>query len=297
MPNYGFYLRVRNAADIVKINCAHTLYALEMEGFLTLHTSLAPEMLKEKLRCWEPWGHRIDFDNGVSTKGFKRRIPFTEKPLDKFRPIEAAIPFKDISGGRLLDVGCNVGYNSIHAALKYGVCCTGIDIIPKHIEISRFLSEVAGINAEFLIASAETFSRPDEFDVVLHFGTLYHLPNPVLSLRATFDNLRPGGHLALETQVYDRPDDANICYFMHMQNNDHSNFWGLSPSVLTTCLELVGFREIRHLTLVPLTHLPKYMARLTLVARKPERPSVRPYALQLDQVYAAAAAKLQKVID
>jgi SAM-dependent methyltransferase len=82
-------------------------------------------------------------------------------------------------------------------------CCTGIDIVPRHIEISRFLSEIAGVNAEFLIASAETFSRPEEFDVILHFGTLYHLPNPVLSLRTTFDNLRSGGYLALETQVYD----------------------------------------------------------------------------------------------
>ena len=62
----------------------------------------------------------------------------------------------------------------------------------------------------------------------LHFGTLYHLPNPVLSLQTTFDNLRSGGYLALETQVYDHPQDPNICYFMHMQNNDKTNFWALS---------------------------------------------------------------------
>src|ERR1700720_16816 len=62
-----------------------------------------------------------------------------------------------------------------------------------------------------------------------------------LSLRTTFDNLRPGGYFALETQVYDHPEDANICYFMHMQNNDPTNFWALSSSVLTKCLELVGF--------------------------------------------------------
>jgi Protein of unknown function (DUF1698) len=106
------------------------------------------------------------------------------------------------------------------------------------------LSEIAGVNAGFLIASAEMFSRPEEFGIVLHFGTLYHLANPVLSPRASFDNLRPGGDLALETQVYDHPEDANICYFMHMQNNDATNFWALNRSALTKCLELVGFREI-----------------------------------------------------
>ena len=67
----------------------------------------------------------------------------------------------------------------------------------------------------------------------------------MLSLRASFDNLRPGGYLAVETQVYDHPEDANICYFMHIQNNDAANFWALNRSALTKCLELVGCREIR----------------------------------------------------
>lgn len=249
-------------------------------GVLTLHTTLAPEALSEKLREWEPWGHRIDFDNGVSTKDFKRRIPFSGQPLNKFGLVEAAIPFQDMSDRRLLDIGCCAGYNSIYAAMKYGARCTGIDVVPDQVEIACFLSEVAGVKAQFFIASAETFSRPEEFDVVLHFGTLYHLPNPILSLRTTFDNLRPGGYLALETQVYDNPEDANICYFMYMQNNDATNFWALSTSVLTTCLELVGFREIRQLKLVPVEGLAKHMARIVLVARKPETPSVRPYALQ-----------------
>ncbi len=106
---------------------------------------------------------------------------------------------------------------------------------------------------------------------MLHFGTLYHLPNPVLSLQVTFDNLRPGGYLALETQIYDHPEDPNICYFMHMQNNDATNFWALSTSVLTKWLELVGFREIRQLLkVVPTEGLAQYMSRIILVARKPE---------------------------
>jgi hypothetical protein len=45
-------------------------------------------------------------------------------------------------------------------------------------------------------------------------------------------------------------------------------------------LELVGFREVRQLKLVPTEGLAKYMARIILIARKPEKSSVRPYALQ-----------------
>ena len=251
------------------------------KNVLALDTTLAPEALSEKLRLWEPWAIRVDFSNGISTKDFQRRIPFNEQPLNKFSLVEAVIPFAEISGGRMLDIGCNAGYNCIHAAKKYGLSCTGIDVVPRFIESARFLVAAAGINTELFIASAETFSRPEKFDVALHFGTLYHLPNPVLSLRTTFDNLRPGGYLALETQVYDHPEDANICFFMHMQNNDSTNFWALSSSVLTKCLELVGFREIRQLLKVlPTEGLTPHMARAILVARKPEMPVVRPYALQ-----------------
>jgi hypothetical protein len=66
-----------------------------------------------------------------------------------------------------------------------------------------------------------------------------------------------------------------------MQNNDRSNFWALSTSVLTKRLELVGFRDIRELLKgVPAEGLAQHMARIILVARRPERASVRPYALQ-----------------
>ena len=239
--------------------------------FLVLQTALSPEELRDRLKKWEPWSIRVDFSNGVSTKDFNRRTPFSEHPLSKFKVVEGVIPFRYLSGRSMLDVGCNAGYNTINAAAKYGLSCTGIDVVPRHVEVSRFFSELADVDAEFLISSAETFTRPAAFDVVLHLGTLYHLPNPLLSLKNTFDNLRPGGYLALETQVYDHPDDPNICYFMHMQNNDKTNFWALSTSVLTKFLELVGFRDIRQLLkVVPAQGLAEHMSRIVLVARKPE---------------------------
>src|SRR6266850_222619 len=97
------------------------------EYFLTFRTSLSPEALKAKLHAWEPWSHRVDFDNGVSTMDCVHRIPFSEQPLNKFGLVEPAIPLAQLAGGRLLDLGSNAGYNSIHAALKYGLSPTGVD--------------------------------------------------------------------------------------------------------------------------------------------------------------------------
>jgi len=248
---------------------AHIL-AFEMKKhFLTLHTTLSPETLKEKLQHWEPWRHRIDFDNGVSTMDLKRGSHFSERPLKKVSLFQTVIPFENISAARLLDIGCNGGYNSIYAAMKYHFLTTGVDISPRHIEVSKFLASLSGVSCEFLCESAETFSRPGEFDFVLHFGTLYHLPNPLLSLERSFENLKPGGYPALETQVYDHPQDPNICYFMHGQNNDPSNFWALSTPVLKKNLELIGFANIQEVKRFVNSLLADHMARIFVSARKP----------------------------
>jgi 2-polyprenyl-3-methyl-5-hydroxy-6-metoxy-1,4-benzoquinol methylase len=236
---------------------------------LRLPTRLAPDVLAERLRAYEPWGHRIDFSNGVSTAQFRRRTPFNENLLSKFHAAARHIPFDRMRGGALLDIGCNSGHNSIHAATVYGLHPVGIDVVDRHIQASSFLAELAGIQAEFLIANAETYTRPGAFDVVLHFGTLYHLPNPLLSLQSTFANLRKGGYLALETQTLEHPDDPNLCYFMHMQNNDRSNFWAISEHVLRRYLEFLGFEPAVTALKVQPAMLPHHQYRILLVARKP----------------------------
>lgn len=237
---------------------------------LKLKTQFETEELAQKLREYEPWSIRIDFDNGVSTKDFKHRTPFSENTLQKLSIVAQHIPFEELRGGDLLDIGCNSGYNSIFAATQYGMSPVGIDYSPRHIKVSNFLAHIAGIQGEFILNSAEAFSRPDSFDVVLHFGTLYHLRNPILSLEKTYENLRPNGYLAIETQIYEHPDDENMCYFMHMQNNDPTNYWALSPTVLKKFLALIGFHEIEMILKVKPKMLEKYMARMVLVARKPK---------------------------
>jgi len=240
------------------------------QDVLTLHTSLSPDALRNKLQLWAPWSHRVDFDNGVSTREFARRGLFSETPLRKFRCVAAIIPFHELRGGRLLDIGCNAGYNSINAALNYELSAVGIDVIRRHIEAARFFAATAGVSCEFELASAEIFSRPADFDVVLHFGTLYHLPNPLLSLWRSFENLKLGGYIAIETQVYDHSEDSNVCYFMHGHNNDDTNFWALSTSVLRKSLELIGFTEVQEVTKVVPSDgtLGQHMARIIVVARK-----------------------------
>jgi hypothetical protein len=86
----------------------------------------------------------------------------------------------------------------------------------------------------------------------------------------SFKNLTGGGYLALETQLYDNPADPSMCYFMHMQNNDRTNFWALSTSVLQTCLQLTGFVNVQIVKrVVPAIGLANHMSRVMFLAQKP----------------------------
>jgi len=60
---------------------------------LKLNTTFHTAALIDILRKWEPWGHRIEFSNGVTTAMLQRRVPFSDAPLSKISHAEEAVPF------------------------------------------------------------------------------------------------------------------------------------------------------------------------------------------------------------
>jgi 2-polyprenyl-3-methyl-5-hydroxy-6-metoxy-1,4-benzoquinol methylase len=210
---------------------------------LRIETEVQAERLREKLRGWAPWRVLIEFSNGVSTNEFEQEFPFTQSPLWKLGRFATTVPFENLRD--VLDVGCNVGYNAIYLARDYDAHCVGIDVQQRHIEAARYLAGLVGVDCHFELAHAEGFIKPESFDLVVHFGTLYHLPNPLAGLRAAWENLRPAGWLCLETQTYDDPADDRLCYWLHGLNDDASNFLALSTTAVCESLELLGFRDVR----------------------------------------------------
>jgi SAM-dependent methyltransferase len=243
--------------------------SIQNPNALYLETDYEPSELRNILKSYEPWGHLIEFSNGVSTSEFKKRVPFSDRPLGKIKLISQKINLDKMRGGKVLDIGCNSGYNSIYCATQFQMSPVGIDITPRHIQVSQLLSKIANVNGEYLVESAETFCRSDTFDLVLHFGTLYHLPNPLLSLQSSFKSLKTGGYIAIETQCYNDPTDQNLCYFMNMQNNDPTNFWALSNKVVMDCLRIIGFVECEMVKQFFPPILEKNMSRVFFVAKKP----------------------------
>jgi SAM-dependent methyltransferase len=232
-------------------------------------TSLSPAELAPMLEQWAPWRHLIRFSNGLATDQFETGEPFNPDPLGKIRLIEERLPWDELRAGRALDVGFNCGYNTVHLAATHSMTVVGVDVSPRHKEVAEFLSDTAGVSdrVRFELADATTFGEAGTYDLVLHFGTLYHLPNPVLAIETTANNLRPGGWLALETQVYVGPDQR-LSKFIHGDRGDLSNWWSLSEETLVTILRHHGLADIEQVTRVTNDWIGADEARAVYVCRR-----------------------------
>jgi SAM-dependent methyltransferase len=155
------------------------------------------------------------------------------------------VPKENVRGKRILDVGFNVGYNSLYLASAFGARVTGIENSKANLETAQDLAAFLGVNVEFLIANAETFERQHAFDGALHLGTLYHLPNPVQSMEKTAQCVVPGGWLALETMCYRGGNGEKDCRWIWGLDGDKSNFWSLGEGAIRGILARAGIRNAK----------------------------------------------------
>ena len=146
---------------------------------------LDKEALLRQIRRLAPWHHDVELPFGLRTVSGRR-------PVDQTRLtdlVRYAWPsLLDACGGslrgkRVLDVACTCGGFSIEAARSGADYVLGIDVVPKYIEQARLLARVLDLRQlEFKLMPVDEIEG--KFDVVLNFGLLYHLENPVRSMRA-----------------------------------------------------------------------------------------------------------------
>jgi SAM-dependent methyltransferase len=77
-------------------------------------------------------------------------------------------------GGRALDVGCGAGTFSVYLA-RSGFHVTGIDLIPKAVELAKGHARTTGVRADFIEADVLAWDAPAPFDLVLDSGCLHSL--------------------------------------------------------------------------------------------------------------------------
>lgn len=98
--------------------------------------------------------------------------------------------------GSLLEIGCATGF-FLNIAQKRGWKVLGIDI-------SKYASAYARRVLQLPVKTGtleSTKLKPKQFDVVVMWDTIEHLPNPAITLLKINQLLRPGGLLAFTTGI------------------------------------------------------------------------------------------------
>lgn len=129
-------------------------------------------------------------------------------PLSEFKPLHEINPLRldwidrhaELSGKRVLDIGCGGGILSESMALR-GAMVTGIDLSDKALSVARLHLLESGVSVSYRKISAEDLAaeEPASYDVVTCMEMLEHVPDPASTVAACSALVKPGGRVFFST--------------------------------------------------------------------------------------------------
>jgi ubiquinone/menaquinone biosynthesis C-methylase UbiE len=213
----------------------------------------------------------------------------------------------DVSGQKLLDLGCGAGENSVYFAKK-GAQCIAADYSAGMVEVALKLADANGVKIEGAIINAMAIDFPDHsFDVVYAANLLHHLPDPQQCIQEMHRILKPGGkacfwdplrhnpiiniYRRIATQVRtedEAPLDIQIVNFVKAQfaSTEYDTFWLATLWIFIQfyAIERIDPNQERYWKKIIIEHQqlqPNYQ-RLERLDRILKRvPSLRKYAWNL----------------
>lgn len=135
---------------------------------------------QQEVKELEPWFHNIHLPDGTQTAPNHFLGNF---PSFKWENIKGAIP-EDLSGWKVLDIGCNAGFYSIELA-KRGAEVTGIDLDEHYLKQARWTAKKFGLDDRVNFKQMQVYDlahTEEDFDLVWFMGVFYHLRYPLLAL-------------------------------------------------------------------------------------------------------------------
>jgi len=155
--------------------------------------------------------------------------------------------FVDLSGLRVLDVGCGGGILS-EALAERGASVLGIDLAESALQAAE--AHRAGQAVEYrLESSRDAAARGEVFDVVTCMEMLEHVADPAAVLRDIHALLKPGGWAFFST--INRTLKARLGavyaaeYLLHLvPQGTHQYDWFIKPAELSRMAERAGLAPV-----------------------------------------------------
>lgn len=198
------------------------------------------------------WGHDHDFgDFALEGQMQDRHLTLLATFMDWF----GALP-RCLDGLKVLDIGCWTGGTSL-LLCAMGAQVVAVEEVKKYVDCLEYLKHAFAIERleprHLSLYECTAADLQDAFDLVLFAGVLYHVTDPVVALRITFNCLRDGGRCLLETAVVQSPDPV-LAYVgpqmfapggsVQRRNRTGWNWFFPSSSALARMMADVGYRDV-----------------------------------------------------
>jgi len=183
------------------------------------------------------WWHSIDLGGGRITPGV-RKLDDLQSRYANFKLPE------DLSGKRVLDIGCWDGFFSFEAE-RHGAEVVAVDCWRPE----KFFEAHQALNSrvEFHELSVYEISREKfgVFDFVFFLGVLYHLQHPLLSLQRVCEVTRDTAIIA--SYVIDKiiETDSPVMEFYPFDElgGQYDNWWGPNTECMVKMTNTAGFAQ------------------------------------------------------
>ena len=225
------------------------------ETCLTPPDASQPELAAGALEL-APWFHNLHLPDGRQTAP---NHPLGDFPRYKWLEIAGHIP-EDLTGWRVLDVGCNAGFYTIELARR-GARVIGIDVNPHFLAQATWAVGRFGLSDRVDLLRAGVYDLPafeGRFDLVLFMGVFYHLRYPQLALDLVaekvgrmliFQTLTMPGRENLDTPedlgLFERermlePGWPKMAFIEHALAGDATNWWAPNHAAVLAMLRSSG---------------------------------------------------------
>jgi 2-polyprenyl-3-methyl-5-hydroxy-6-metoxy-1,4-benzoquinol methylase len=198
------------------------------------------------------WGHNHDFGGGVVYEGRMgdRHIEVLAHFIAEF-----GLPV-DLTGKRVLDIGVWTGGTSLLLAAM-GADVIALEEVTKYAETVAYLTQAFSLEKKITCVPRSLFEAlplfADEFDYIIYSGVIYHVTDPLLSLRLIFSALKNGGSCFIET--FGLHSQESVCRYegpgivhsgrIEDLNRGGWNYFIPSPACLAAWCRDIGFQDTK----------------------------------------------------